>query len=551
MNSRLAGSLLLITLTACGDSGNTGATGGTVILTVPSAWTPGPPPVSADQFSRVVSDMIYDRLAEMPLNMNTIGDVGYTPKLAQSWAWSKDSLSIAFSINPNARWHDGKPVRASDVRFTLSVFKDPKTGSAMTPLIANVDSITVRDSLTAVAWFHRRTAEQFWDLVFQMPIMPEHIWANIPHDKLATSDAARAPIGSGRFRFVRFEPGVRVELMADTANYRGRPKLDRLVWSIVPDIGASVAALLTGQADVLEFMPPDVVAKVDSSATHRSVRFVGLLFSYMGFNMNDPKRLNAPHPIFGDRQVRRALSMAMDRAAMLRNVFDTNGVLGSGPYPRAMADTGVKLLPFDRAHAAALLDSAGWVMGANGIRAKAGKPLTFSVMVPSSSRPRMNYAVLIQEQLKSVGADMKIETLEFQTFRERQAAFAFDAAMMSTSYDPSPSTLKQSWSIVSIGKGGQNFDRYANPVFDATLDSALAESNPAKAQATARRAYQMLVDDAPAVWLYDVLTVAGIHKRIRPVGMRGDAWWANLDEWWIPANERTDRDKVGLRTASP
>lgn len=551
MNVRLVGSCLLAALTACGDTASSGATGGTVIMAAPSAWTPGPPPLVADQLGRVVSDQLYDRLAEIGPGLNTIGDAGFQPRLAERWSWSTDSLAVTFSINPRARWHDGRPVRASDVRFTFALYKDPKIGSGATALLTNIDSVTVKDSLNAVAWFHRRTPEQFYELVYQTQIMPEHIWASVSRDQLANSEAARAPIGSGRFRFARFEPGVRLELIADTANYRGRARLDRVMWTLVPDANTAVTQLLTGQADMLEFLPPDVVARVDSTPTLRTLKFDGILFAYLGFNVNDPRRLTSPHPVLGDRQVRRALSMALDRAAMLSNVYGALGTLGVGPYPTGLGDTAVKLLPFDRARAGALLDSAGWTMTSSGVRAKAGKPLAFSVLVPASSRPRMRYAVLIQEQLKGIGANVTLETMEFGAFLERQGTWKFDAAVMATGYDPSLSTVKQVWSSAGIGPGGQNFTRYSNRTFDAMLDSALMVWDPGQSRAIARRAYQALVDDAPAVWLYDVLTIAGMHKRIHPSGLRVDGWWANLPDWWIAPDERLERDRVGLRPASP
>ncbi len=552
MNVRLASSCLLLALTACGDTGSSGATGGTVIMVVPQAWAPGPPPLAVDQLARVINDQLFDRLAEIGPALNTVGDAGFEPRLARSWSWASDSLSVTFALDPRARWHDGKPVRASDVAFTFGVYKDSSVGSSVTALLGNIDSITAKDSVSAVAWFRSRTPEQFYDLVYQIHIMPQHVWANVPRTQMASSDAARNPIGSGRFRFVRFEPGVRVEVVSDTANYRGRAKLDRIVWSIAPDANAAVAQLLTGQADFIEFLPPDVVAKVDSTPGLHTVKFPGMVFGFLGFNTRDPKRPSSPHPIFGDRRVRRALSMALDRQAMLRNVFDTIGVMGAGPYPSALADTGVTLLPFDRAHAAALLDSAGWLMTPRGTRAKGGVPLAFSLVSPASSRPRMRYAVLLQEQFKSIGATVTLESMEFRAFmQDRQTKGAFDAAMMASGYDPTPSSARQSWGSSAIGSGGLNFLSYSSKSFDATLDSALATFDPARSRALRRRAFQMLVDDAPAVWLYDVLTIAGSHERIRVANMRADSWWANVADWWIPSGERVERDRVGLRPASP
>lgn len=545
--------LLMILAAACadrsGDSGGGGGatTGGTVVIvTAGSGSSPMLPPLSVDIVGRVIADNVYERLAEIGPDMNALGDRGFTPRLARSWEWARDSLSIAFAIDPRARWHDGRPVTASDVRFTLRLLKDPRAATQYTSLLGNVDSISVRDSLTAVAWFRKRTPEQFYDLAHQLFVLPEHVLKDIPSEKLATSEAAMRPMGSGRFRFARFEPGVRVELLADTAHYRGRPRLDRVIISFVADPGAAVTQLFSGQADWYESLPPDVLPRVDSSVNVKSVPYLGLGYIYLGMNQRDPKRIAAPHPIFADRRVRLALSMALDRQSMVRNVFDTSGVVGSGPFARRLADTTLVLPPFDRVRAGALLDSAGWRSGSDGVRSRNGVPLRFGILVPTSSQPRMRYAVLIQEQLKSVGVSATIESIDIQTFVNRLGTGNFDVVLNGLNSDPARSGAKQVWSAAGFPPGA-NYLRYSNRTFDALLDSAAATFDQAQMSAYYHRAFQLLVDDAPAVWLYDVLTVAGAHKRLRTEGFRPDGWYVGLADWWIPANERIDRDRIGLR----
>jgi ABC-type oligopeptide transport system substrate-binding subunit len=115
--------------------------------------------------------------------------------------------------------------------------------------------------------------------------------------------------------------------------------------------------------------------------------------------------------------------------------------------------------------------------------------------------------------------------------------------------DPSLSSARQNFHSASIA-GRSNFLRYRNPAFDATLDSALAASSADVMKELSSRAYRILVDDVPAVWLYDVVTVAGAHRRIRPERMRADAFWAHLKDWWIPDDERVERDRIGLGAPS-
>src|SRR6202042_696556 len=120
-----------------------------------------------------VTGLLFDRLAEIGDRMNTIGDGGFQPELADRWAWSADSLSIAFHLDPRARWHDGVPVRSADVRFTYRMDRDSSVGTEITTQIARIDSVTTPDSLTAVFWFHQRYPEQFFDATYQMLICPE------------------------------------------------------------------------------------------------------------------------------------------------------------------------------------------------------------------------------------------------------------------------------------------------------------------------------------------------------------------------------------------
>jgi peptide/nickel transport system substrate-binding protein len=532
-------------------SAASGDVGGTVVISIAGDAGTLLPGLVASMTDREVTDLLYDRLAEIGDAMNTIGDKGFKPQLAERWQWAPDSLSIAFHLNPKARWHDGRPVRASDVRYSVALSKDPAFGSPVAPLITNLDSVSVKDSLTAVAWFKQRTPEEFYDLVYQVVIMPEHVLANTPAAQLKTADVGRRGIGSGRFRLAAWQPGQRLEIIADTANYRGRPKLDRVVFAVSPDFNAAAARFFSGDADMFEQLRPEQIAQVASDSQRRVMRYPSFQHAYLVFNLVDQKQWTQPHPIFGDRAVRRALSMAVDRRAMLRNVFDTLGILLYGPFPRSLAvgDTTLPQLPYDTLKARALLDSAGWLVGPDGVRVKNGRRLEFALSSPSSSAARHQYAVLIQAALRRVGASVQLDEADFATFAARQRSHAFDVEIAVWNTDPSPSGLKQSWTTAGISPDGSNFAAYSSRTVDALLDSATASFDPARTRSYARRAFEVIMEDAPAVWLYEPLTLAGVHKRIHTTAARADGYWSGLADWYIPAGERTARDQIGLRPA--
>lgn len=528
-----------------------GDVGGTMVVAIAGDVGTLLPPLVASITDREVTDLLYDRLADIADDLNTVGDKGFDPQLADSWDWAPDSLSIAFHLNPKARWHDGVPVRASDVRFSLDLMKDPALGSPTLTLITNIDSVSVRDSLTAVAWFKQRTPEQFYDLVYQVVVLPQHILGNTPPAALKTADVGRRGIGSGRFRLARWQPGQRLEIIADTANYRGRAKLDRVVFIPSPDYNSAVARFFSGDADMFEQLRPEDVAKIANDTLRRAVSYPNLQYAYLAFNLVDPRDPARPHPIFSDRSVRRALSFAVDRRAMLQNVFGASGRPLYGPFPPTLAvtDTTLAQLPYDTLRARAVLDSAGWLVGPDGVRLKAGRRLAFNLISPNSSAARHQYAVLLQSALRRVGAEVTLQESDFGTFIARQGNHDFDTEIALYATDPSVTGLKQSWTTAGISKGGSNFPAYSNPAVDALLDSATATFDPARARAYARRAAETMIEDAPGIWLYQTPTIAGLADRIRTTTMRADEYWSGMADWWIPADQRTARDRIGLRQA--
>jgi peptide/nickel transport system substrate-binding protein len=499
--------------------------------------------------------MIYDRLADIGDSLNILGDKGFVPRLSDHWTWSADSLSIAFHLNPKAKWHDGVPVRSNDVRFTIASTKDSTLGSPNASLLTNIDSVSTPDSATAVFWFHTRSPQQFYDAVYPLPIMPEHVWKSIPPAGWRASDAAKNPIGSGQYRFVRWIPRVAVELVADTTNYRGAPKLSRLIWSIAPDFTTALTRLLSGETDFLEQLRPGDVPEVAKHPELRTKQNHALQYSFTQFNLRDPVNHARPHPIFGNRQLRRALTMATDRATLVRSVYDSLALPALGPTVRAYSTTDPNLpqIPFDLPRARQILDSLGWrVTTSDSMRSRNGRPLQFTLSVPNSSKIRIQFAVLLQEQLRQAGVKVDVEQLDYPVFLEKERKRAFDAAIGQWSTQPSPGAVRGSWGTAgSRAASGNNFGSYENPVFDAAVDSALSSFDPATRKALLTKAYETIIQDAPAIWLAEPIQTVAYHSRLQLTTLRADAWWAHIPEWSIPPDKRIPRDNAPPSESSP
>jgi len=196
-----------------------------------------------------------------------------------------------------------------------------------------------------------------------------------------------------------------------------------------------------------------------------------------------------------------------------------------------------------------LLDSLGWrVSESDGVRRRNGRPLEFTLSVPSSSKNRMNMAVVIQDQMKQVGVKMNIDRLEGATFGDREIHSRFDAALWGWHVDASPEGIRQTWGSRKLrSRGGSNYGSYANPIFDAAVESALSATDREQRRALFKRAYQLIIDDAPAIWLAEPRTMMAISSRIRTPALRPDAWWANIGEWSVPAAGRIARDRRALQ----
>ena len=548
--------LCALLLCACvGTESQSGkSTGGTLVITAggdPDILVPAL--LSSVQAAEIV-DLVYDRLANIGDSLNILNDAGFTPRLADHWTWSQDSLSIAFHIDPLAKWHDGTPVRSNDVRFTFETTTDSTLGSQLKALLSNIDSVTTPDSATAVFWFHARTPQQFYDATYLMPIIPEHVWQGIAPSAWRGSEQAKHPIGSGQYRFVRWVPRAAVELTADTANYRGAPRLNRVIWSIAPDFNTLMTRFLSGETDFFEQLRPENLPEIAKHPELRTKQYRGLAYVFAQFNLRDPANRSRPHPIFGNRELRRALTMATDRSTMVRSVFDSLALPALGPTVRAYPTTDPNLpqIPFDLARARQILDSLGWRdANGDGVRERNGRPLQFSIAVPSTSKGRVRLAVLLQEQLRQAGVKMDVEQLEQPVLIERLRKRAFDATIGAWNTQPSPGSVRGSWGTVgSRASSGTNYSSYESPVFDAYVDSALSSFDLPARKAYFTKAYETIIQDAPAIWLAEPILTVGYHSRLQLAPLRSDAWWAHIADWWIPSDKRIPRDNAPAGTAT-
>ncbi|HEX9607113.1 MAG TPA: ABC transporter substrate-binding protein, partial [Gemmatimonadaceae bacterium] len=311
--------------------------GGTLVIATTA--DPGTlfPPFGITTQAKQITEQIYDYLADVGPDLNTRNEKGFRSELSDRWRWSGDSLTLAFHLNPRAKWHDGRDVTARDVQFTFALNNNPALGGRLSTELANIDSVTVSDSLTAMFWFHARSPTQFLDAAAQMLILPAHQLERIPVDSLR--EGAPPPIGTGRFRLRRWDRGASVEIVADASNYRGRATLDRIIWSFSPDFNTAVTKLFAGDADLFDALRPENLRQLAREKNLRPIILPGMDYAFLRFNLRDPANKDRPHPLFGDRELRRAIAMTINRATLVRSVLDTFALVPVGPIVRAYPTT--------------------------------------------------------------------------------------------------------------------------------------------------------------------------------------------------------------------
>src|SRR2546428_5041666 len=310
----LAGLLLV---GACARKGGcTGDYCGTLVIATAGEPDILLPPVSEFSSTREVTEQLFLKLADLGPSGNTIGDEDFQPLLAERWEWDTPT-TLVFHLDPRARWQDGRPVTAADVAFTFDIYTDSLVNSPFRSSLRTISAVTTRDSLTAVFRFHARYPEMFYDAVNHLHILPAHLLRPVPRSQWRSAAFGRAPVGDGPYRFVAWKAGESVELKADSTFFLGRPHIRRLIWRFTPNLQVAVTQVIAGDADAVEVLgPPDNVKRAQAAANLALYPYRGELYGFLAFNLSTNGVTPSRHRPFGDRRLRRALTMPGDREGL-------------------------------------------------------------------------------------------------------------------------------------------------------------------------------------------------------------------------------------------
>jgi peptide/nickel transport system substrate-binding protein len=515
---------------------------GTAVIIVGAEPNAPVPTVGPGKQNTDVADILFLRLARMGPDLVTSGDRGFVPELARRWT-RRDSLTLAFELDPAARWHDGRAVTAKDVVFSFDRARDVAADAQKALLLRWVASVTAESPNTVVIRFSRVYGEQMYDAVWHVQPLPSHLLDTIPRERLAASAYVQNPIGNGAYRFVRREAGQRLELAAVPDFFLGRPGIGRVIFLFARDPDAQLNLLLDGTGDALEgISPPPNVARVQAVKDLRIVTVPTTNVGYLLFNQRALGDRSRPHPILADVDVRRALVMAINRDEVVRAAFGAYASVPDGPVSQLhWIREGKRLVNYDTAGARALLARKGWRdSDGDGVLDQGGKPLALQLNFPGQSAIRALIAPMVQEQWRRIGVKADLLRLDGPVWGERRSKGEFDVDFSSAILDPSPTGLVQSWTCA--GRNGSNVAQYCDPQVDSLMDRAIRGAGDTRK--TWHDTIRLMVSGAPAAFLYAPASAVAIHRRFDRVVVRPESFWASIWQWKLRPDQMLPRDRT-------
>lgn len=488
-----------------------------------------------------ISELIYLALVGYDWDSEK-GEVISYPLLAEKIEWNGDSSSVVVTLPDNIKWSDGEKVTTEDIVYSFDLYSDPKAQSRFYGIFNNYYlnqdlSIDLEKTFKIISQtqleikFKPNTPASTFD--FDVPILPKHIFQNIRREELATSDIGFKSIGCGPYVLSRWERNQTIQLIKnEKSSLVNSGTINKLIFKIIPDYNSRINQLRKGEIDITENISPEDMRDLQSENDIVTIARRGREYDYLGLrNVSLDRKYSGANQLFGNKNVRKALSLALNRESILKEYLLGNGELMTGPIaPIFKSSFNSDLMPFkyDLQKAKELLQNEGWSdKDGDGVIEKDGKKLEFTLSIPSGNPLRNYSATIFQNNLKAVGVNVKINTLEPAVFFEKMFNKELEAWIAGWMV-PIPLDLKPYWySDTQIAQA--NVYGYKNEKVDWLLDD-LEKKLSTKERANAFHEFQKIIyDEQPALFLFWIDNIVGYNKKIKnmkinPLGAVQKCW---------------------------
>lgn len=482
------------------------------------------PVTATDVYESTINGYVYESLLERD---NRTLDL--VPLLAESYEVSPDRLSYLFTLKDGLKWQDGKPLTSSDVVFTFKIVRDESVDAPhLRSYYRSLKKVEALDARRIRFTFSEPYFKSL-EMIGGMSIIPQHIFSK---GDFNTHPTGRAPMGSGPYRFVRWDTGKEVVLEKNMDYWGEEPYLDRIVFKIITDETVALQVLKRGEMDLMALTPVQWVKQTEGRKFNRTFdkhKYYLPGYSFIGWN--------GRRPFFKDPKVRRAMTMLLERESILENLRYGFGrtVSGNFFYESPDYDRTIEPWPYDPEEAASLLDEAGWVdSDGDGIRDKDGVPFRFEFTMTSGSQFADQVSTILKEELAKVGVEMSIRPLEWALFTRMLDDRTFDSVIMGWSL-PVEADPYQVWHSSQTEKGS-NFIGFSNREADLIIEEGRVTFDKEKRIKLYRRFHRIMHEEQPYTFLFVNESLVAVDRRfvnvnVYPLGL-------DTTEWWVPGKRR-------------
>lgn len=500
---------------ATGDGGGT-ATGGTVRIGqggYPDSLNPGNG-ILAEAYT------LYELVYDTPIAVTSAGE--YVPELATDWSVSDDGLVWTMTIREGATFHDGEPLTAADIAFTIQLYRDTEAFPFLPSYAAPFSLIEAPDATTVVLTTAEplNTFESYMAFIY---VLPEHIW-EAETDPVEFQNAEM--IGSGPFSLVEATQGEFVEL-ASNADYWGTPpNVDGVIFRTIDNADARITALTTenGEVDAITEFPATAVSSLQNAenvTVHVAAVAAGGTLRDVFFNMVADEDcppdggICSGHPALKDVAVRRALATAVDKQQIIDVATLGTAALGLSMVPPGLGDyyaSDVEDYAFDVDAANGLLDDAGYEdADGDGVREclpdQDCETLTFRFHYADDIDTAPREAELLQGMWAEIGVAIEIQGLDADTLTSICCpSFDYDIMLWGWGSDPDPAFLLGVALCTEI-ESGFSETGYCNPEYDALYDAQAVEPDRAARVELIHEMQRILIEDVPYIIPYYAVTI--------------------------------------------
>ncbi len=435
---------------------------------------------------------------------------------------SDDLLTYTYTLRDDVTWHDGTPFTSADVVFTFEAINDPNVNARSRTGFDLVDSVEAPDDQTVV--FHlKQPSAVFLETWGYKGILPKHIFED---EDLNTSDYNRAPtVGTGPYKFVEWLPGEHIKLERNPDYYREGAYLDAIDYRIIPSSDTLLALVESGELDLRFTLSAEQVEYVESLDGYQVLKTPAHAYFHFTVNNTDP--------ILGDVRVRQALTQGLNKQAIVDTILHGLVPVQESPVaqPSWVYVDHNDRYPFDPAAAGALLEEAGWVLGADGVREKDGERLSLDLLNIAGDAERLQVVQLAQADWAQIGAEVNIDAVDAPTFVAAMTSQDYQFAYGFWGFSVDPSGYNERWLSTSAGQW-LNFN---NPTVDQLLLDALEISDPEERKAKYTEFQDIVVEEATNIYVYNRLNFDVVSDRVQgfvPAASSSTNFW-NVNEWWL------------------